>query len=399
MKLGHIDQVMERHLVQHPSHVILVPLMDIQPSDIARMASFRDVAGTQATPFLSPAFLVTAGPVIPGGQLACFMDGDTVVGYFAFQRRGQTLQPAGAPLTDYHAPIMQAGYQPDWDMVLKASGARRLEFNGMIGDHGLRADTIVKHRQIAAVWDGFDSWFAQQKARSPKFFKNLGRCTRNIAKDLPDMAFVWRDVTEDLLDWVLDLKVAQYKRTGMHDVFDCGWTRDLLLELARKASPDFGLKAGVFHCQGDIIAAEICLIEGKELHFWFPAYSPDYARYSPGVVLTFEIIRHLSAQGVEVFDFGSGGEAYKSPMTTDGPLCYEGQIGQALHLPVKSQRLNRMWLSVWRRAQIVRACETSLSGKIKAFASLLHRLQFRVRQKAMARMNLWQDRQKGEALP
>ena len=132
-------------------------------------------------------------------------------------------------------------------------------------------------------------------------------------------------------------------------------------------------------------AAEICLIDGEDLHFWFPAYNPAYSRYSPGLLLTFDIIRHASDLGFKVFDFGSGGEAYKSPMTIDGPLCYEGQVGQALVLPVKSDRLQRAWLSLWRRAHIVRACEVSIKGQLLACWRLLERAHIRARARLATR--------------
>jgi CelD/BcsL family acetyltransferase involved in cellulose biosynthesis len=172
----------------------------------------------------------------------------------------------------------------------------------------------------------------------------------------------------------------------MHNVFSCGWTRDLLLALAAQKTGQSCLRAGVYRRGGELVAAEICLIDGEDLHFWFPAYNPAYSRYSPGLLLTFDIIRHTANLGQKVFDFGSGGEAYKSPMTIDGPLCYEGQVGQALALPVKSDRLQRAWLSLWRRAHIVRACEVSIQGQVMAVLRLIERAQIRMRARLASRL-------------
>jgi CelD/BcsL family acetyltransferase involved in cellulose biosynthesis len=172
----------------------------------------------------------------------------------------------------------------------------------------------------------------------------------------------------------------------MHDVFSCGWTRDLLLALAAQKTGSASLRAGVYRRGDELVAAEICLMEGEDLHFWFPAYNPAYSRYSPGLLLTFDIIRHAAGLGIKLFDFGSGGEAYKSRMTTDGPLCYEGQVGQALALPVKNDQLQRAWLSMWRRAHIVRACEVSLKGQVFAFLRLIERAQIRFQASIAQRM-------------
>ena len=368
------------------THVSVALLDGITESEEALFCAFRDSDPSLSSPYFSIDFLKAIAPHTPGSMLARFHDGDEIVGFFAYQKRGQSLQPAGAPLSDYHAAVMKAGYAPDWSRLLAAAGAKRLEFNGLIGAEGLDRAPIVKHRQIVDLADGFEAWFASQKARSPKYFKNLGRCTRNVAKDLPDLTFEWVEVSPALLDWVLDLKIDQYKRSGMHNVFSCGWTRDLLVALAEQKTGQAALMAGVYRRGEDLVAAEICLLDGQDLHFWFPAYNPAYGRYSPGLLLTFDIIRHAAKLGFKVFDFGSGGEAYKSPMTTDGPLCYEGQVGQALALPVKSDRLQRAWLSVWRRAHIVRACEVSIKGQLLACWRLVERAQIRVRARLAARL-------------
>jgi CelD/BcsL family acetyltransferase involved in cellulose biosynthesis len=368
------------------THVSVALLDGITESEEALFCAFRDSDPSLSSPYFSIDFLKAIAPHTPGSMLARFHDGDEIVGFFAYQKRGQSLQPAGAPLSDYHAAVMKAGYAPDWSRLLTAAGAKRLEFNGLIGAEGLDRAPIVKHRQIVDLADGFEAWFASQKARSPKYFKNLGRCTRNVAKDLPDLTFEWVEVSPALLDWVLDLKIDQYKRSGMHNVFSCGWTRDLLVALAEQKTGQAALMAGVYRRGEDLVAAEICLLDGQDVHFWFPAYNPAYSRYSPGLLLTFDIIRHAAKLGFKVFDFGSGGEAYKSPMTTDGPLCYEGQVGQALALPVKSDRLQRAWLSVWRRAHIVRACEVSIKGQLLACWRLVERAQIRVRARLAARL-------------
>ena len=368
------------------THVSVALLDGITESEEALFCAFRDSDPSLSSPYFSIDFLKAIAPHTPGSMLARFHDGDEIVGFFAYQKRGQSLQPAGAPLSDYHAAVMKAGYAPDWSRLLAAAGAKRLEFNGLIGAEGLDRAPIVKHRQIVDLADGFEAWFASQKARSPKYFKNLGRCTRNVAKDFPDLTFEWVEVSPALLDWVLDLKIDQYKRSGMHNVFSCGWTRDLLVALAEQKTGQAALMAGVYRRGEDLVAAEICLLDGQDLHFWFPAYNPAYSRYSPGLLLTFDIIRHAAKLGFKVFDFGSGGEAYKSPMTTDGPLCYEGQVGQALALPVKSDRLQRAWLSVWRRAHIVRACEVSIKGQLLACWRLVERAQIRVRARLAARL-------------
>jgi hypothetical protein len=57
-----------------------------------------------------------------------------------------------------------------------------------------------------------------------------------------------------------------------------------------------------------------------------------------------------------------------------------------LALPVKNDQLQRAWLSMWRRAHIVRACEVSLKGQVLALLRLIERAQIRFQASIAQRM-------------
>jgi CelD/BcsL family acetyltransferase involved in cellulose biosynthesis len=48
-----------------------------------------------------------------------------------------------------------------------------------------------------------------------------------------------------------------------------------------------------------------------------PTFDIHYAAYSPGRVLTYYLLEYCFTQGVEVFDFTIGAEAYKFEWTGD----------------------------------------------------------------------------------
>lgn len=356
----------------------IIRTQDLTSEDERLWADFLARRPDLAGPYFDLRYVKAIGHDVPRARIARLYQDGKVAGYFPYQIRSGALQPMGAPLTDYHGIIAAPDFVPDFDALLKATGARRLEFQGWIGPMDARAATLKLKRRLADAGQGYDHWYATQDEQNHKFFKNVGRCQRNVEKDFGGFAFTWEKVTPDLLDWVLALKRDQYKKTGMHDVFGCGWTETLLRNLAALDDDHFGLRAGVFRHDGRIVAAEISLMGADEVHLWFPAYDPAYYRYSVGILLTVAIVRELAPRGIRRFDFGTGGEEYKSPLTSEGDDCIEGEL--ALSPQIVSSMLDAvagsrpaLRLSLKRRMKLIRATETSVGGWGRAFVRLMRR--------------------------
>ncbi len=367
--------------MSHAIRIEIVRTQDLTAADEARWAGLVALRPDLAGPYFDIRYVRTIGAGVPRAGVAKFCDGGMVVGYFPFQVRSGVLQPLGAPLTDYHGVIAAPDFTPDIDALLRATGTRCLEFQGWIGATGGNAATVTLKRRLADTTSGYDHWFATQDEAHHKFFKNIGRCQRNVEKDFGGFAFTWERVTPDLMEWVLALKRDQYKKTGMHDVFACGWTGHLLDSLAALDDGVYGLRAGVFRHDGKVVAAEISLMGPDEVHLWFPAYDPAYYRYSVGILLTVAIIREMSARGISRFDFGTGGEDYKSPLTVEGAACLEGEAAGTPRMAVSMfDVLARpaLRLSLKRRTRLIRATETSLGGWGRALAAMARRAVMRL---------------------
>ncbi|MDI7775147.1 GNAT family N-acetyltransferase [Asticcacaulis sp. EMRT-3] len=364
---------------------------DLSADDAVHWQAFLAQRPELEGPYFDMRYVKAIGASVPHACVARFRHGDRIVGYFPYQIRSGALQPLGAPLSDYHGMIAAPGFDMPFAELLAATGAKRLEFQGWVGPMCGAAKSLSLRRRQADTRLGFEHWWQTRNAGHHKFFKNIGRCERNVEKDFGGFAFSWECVTPDVLDWVIDLKRQQYRKTGMHDVFDCGWTYAMLSALATSDDQDFGLRAGVFRHAGRIVAAEIALSDGQHVHLWFPAYDPAYYRYSLGILLTVAIIRHLAPLGVKSFDFGTGGEDYKSPLTTEAGECLEGNLKYAPRLgsqmldmtakalPIGRPEFDRTRLSLKRRVNIIRATETGLKGWARALSGLMRRALLRVK--------------------
>ena len=362
----------------------------LTPEDVALWSRFLGQRPDLGGPYFDARYVQAVGVHVPHAGIARFWRDGHIAGYFPYQLRAGALQPLGAPLTDYHGIVGEPGLQPDFNGLLKATGARRLEFQGWSGSLCPKAASTKLQRRIADLSEGFEAWYGRHEALNHKFFKNIRRCERNVEKDFGGFAFTWERVTPEVLDWVLGIKRTQYKHCGLHDVFNCGWTLDLLRDLAAYDDDAYGLRAGVFRHEGRVVAAEIGLLGSGEVHLWFPAYDPAYYRYSIGILLVVQMMRHLAPNGIKRFDFGTGGEEYKDPLTVhadhvcEGVLTYRPQPLTRVLARVPNAKLNRALLSLRRRLGVINATETTAAGWAHAIWALGERAMVRVRSQSRA---------------
>ncbi len=365
---------------------------ELTPADEARWTELVAGRDDLTGPYFDVRYIKAIGAAVPCAGIARVREGDDVVAYFPYQLRSRVMQPLGAPLSDYHGPIAAPGVTIDFEALLRATGARRLEFQGWIGpapQNEGKAESVVLRRRVADIRKGYDAWWQAQDHEHHKFFKNIGRCQRNVEKDFGGFAFTWERVTPEIMDWVLSRKREQYRDSGMHDVFSCGWTRTMLDALATDDTDGYGLRAGVFRHDGRIVAAEIGLLGGGEVHLWFPSYDPAYYRYSVGILLAVAIIKAAAELGLKRVDFGTGGEDYKAPLTVDQGECREAVFEPRISLlrraadvaidalPMTRCRITALRLSLHRRVSLIRATETSAAGWGRAIVSLGQRVMVR----------------------
>lgn len=392
-------------------HVNILTPSELTEGDWKEWARLSKIGAVVKTPYANPLYIKTIAHTVPNAMIARFSEfheqGERACGYLAYQIRGNVLQPLGAPLTDY----LDLGFVGDCDQVfppsliikalealLLAAEASHFEGVGLLGikSHeqelviGLQSNLIsvsAQTRRVAKIGSGYEHWYNAQNSDHHKFFKNIRRCQRNLERDFPDAQYEWRRVDKSLLTWVIERKREQYSRSHYHDIFSCGWTRDLLTALSESSNDELELMAGVISIDNQVIAAEIALSTEDHLHLWYPAYDDAYARYSVGMVLVLEIIKDAASRGVSYVDFGTGSEAYKIPFTTKINDCVRmllkspkrkffdratDRIAKILS-DINSIRLLSWQQKVTDRMMSIRGCETERLGRLKAIICLFER--------------------------
>lgn len=345
---------------------------------------FRDANPALVHPCFDWRFAVAADAA-PGAGIAVFRRRGRIAGFFPFQRRGLLIQPLGAPMSDYHGVIAPA------ETPIGPHEAARL-FGAGLRTGGWMSSTVdapgftALRRMACDVSGGRDAVEARLEADNHKFWKNVRRNGRALERDHGAAVFTPDDPDPAVLDWIIQVKRDQFRRTGRHDVFACGWTADLLRRLFDQRDGVYGLRVASLRTPaGDLIAAEASLDDGRTLHLWFPVYAEAYSKYGPGMLLVRLEIARAADEGYATVEFGTGGEAHKAYLAQPMGLVFEGYAaapglgraisGAALAAAARGPAsLRRFGTSLGRRLDIINACEVRpadwLAGTAAAAAAL-----------------------------
>lgn len=119
------------------------------------------------------------------------------------------------------------------------------------------------------------------------------------------------------------------------------WHSAMFVDLAsRGLAAVFSLESG-----GTPVAVAVNLIYGGTMYYCQPAFDPAFARFSPSKLLVAELLDYCVTNGLSVFDFLRGDEAYKSEWTEKAVEL------SRLHVCRRYSARGRMlmqWHSRWR---------------------------------------------------
>ncbi|WP_291838197.1 GNAT family N-acetyltransferase [Brevundimonas sp.] len=356
--------------------VDILKASELGEAEWAAWRAFLEANRALNSPYFRPSFTRVAGQVSPYAAVAVFSRDGEIAGFFPHQRRGSAIQPLAAPMNDYHGVIARPGEGPTLEEVSVLLGGARLNVTAWVGDTPLGEDRRTV--QVELGDDGYDGWYAERRATFGKFFKDKERARRSMEAELGPLRVERGLHDPKLLDWLIDLKRDQYRRTNRHDIFACGWTADLLHALLQTQGENgFGASMAGLWAGDRLTAIEFSLHAGDQYHFWFPGYEPSLARCSPGILLSMDTMRLAAALGYRTFDFGFEGEHYKKYFCNGAHVVREAMVlkpglgatvsqaaVRALDLAGEG-RGEKLRASVRRRWAAIEACETTSANRFK----------------------------------
>ncbi|WP_417468555.1 GNAT family N-acetyltransferase [Maricaulis sp.] len=309
--------------------VKIVSIGDIDDRMVSQWNAWAAPGGQLTSPYLRFEFTRCIARVRDDVRIAVFEDQGEITGFFPHHAaREGVVRPIGAPMSDYQGIIAAPGRRHAPKAVLAASRSSALVFDNWVGP-GLDDDPAMRSRDastIVELADGADAYFAAQQAEFPSHFRKTARLQRNAGRDHGPVRVELGDPDGRLFEALRNWKQAQYRDTGKLDVFGIDWVQAVLADLRAHEGSEFGgLTAALWF--GDRLAAvEFGLAAGGVYHSWFPAYDPELAKYSPGLLLMQGLFRQLGERGITRVDLGGGDAQYKKYYRSHEVPLYQGRF-------------------------------------------------------------------------
>ena len=282
-------------------------------------------------------------------EVAVLEDAGEPVGFLPFHRsRCGAAYPIGLQISGFQGLIAPANFQWQPLECLHTCGLSGWRFDHLApGQEPLQAYRCVSN---SSPWidlsGGFEAYCERRRAASSTEIPRTLKKARKLEREIGPLRFEASSTDRNVLATLIAWKRQQCRYTGVSDIFLLPWPALLLERALEEQSEEFAGMLSVLYA-GDRVAAVLFGFRSRHvLHGIFPAYDPELAKYSPGLILWIELARAAQTLGIRRIDMGTGAARYKNSLATDVTIVEEGTVSVRLLCRTvwRSWLLARNWL-------------------------------------------------------
>lgn len=253
--------------------------------------------------------------------MAILRDAGEPVGFFSFESRTAGFAaPIGAKLSDVQAVVHANTGTLNRESLLHHAGLHGWRFDRLVPDPSFRLlEQDVHGRSERSVIDlalGYEAYVADSRRGSRSLLKDIANRRRKLGREHGEIRFTFDVRDPGQLRRLMEWKSAQYRASGVWDVFAARWPRDLVEATFYLRSEGFAGVLSTLEAGDRVVALHYGLRSGPEFASWFPVYDPAMSLYSPGNMLLLELAQVAPTEGIARIDLGWGADAYKNRFRT-----------------------------------------------------------------------------------
>ena len=152
--------------------------------------------------------------------------------------------------------------------------------------------------------------------------RNTENKLRLLNRDHGEIRFVSNCTDNAVLSAIFDWK-AQRFNSGKSIT---PWVQNAVEALYGMRTADFSGMLSALYAGDRLVAAHFGIRSDSTLYYWFPAFNPEFGRYTPGWLLIYFLLENLSMMRCNVLDFGPGGEKYKEYFENSAISVHRGFV-------------------------------------------------------------------------
>lgn len=258
-----------------------------------------------------------------------FPDGE-LAGIFPFQLNSDdSASPVGGRMNDYHGVLMAPGIDFELTELFSCLGLKRFSF------HAVSPNTEKFDEYKFATLPSFSidlsngsEKYLQDACAASRTLKELPRKGRGLIRDFGPIRMEHHCKSAEVLEQLIELKSGKYVSSNTFDILSVDWAANLLRAIHRNPNPDFGSLLSVLWAGDSIVAAHFGLVSGGVMQYWFPAFDPNYSKYSPGLQLMVDLVEYAGQNGIDRIDLSYGSSRYKTMFSNSEQTVLYGQVNQ-----------------------------------------------------------------------
>ncbi|MCX4823584.1 GNAT family N-acetyltransferase [Streptomyces sp. NBC_01142] len=300
---------------------------ELGEGEIEAWRELRAKTGAPANPFMEPEFTLTVGRVRPAARVAVLWEDGEPAGFFPYERgplgHGRAI---GMGVSDCQGAVLRAGLTITPHELLRACALSTWEFDNLeAGQAVFRPDSAEEFGSpVIDIGAGYAAYEAVLRTQSPKFLRTTLAKERKLGRQAGQVRFVFDERDPAALRTLMEWKSAQYRRTGRRDRFAKEWISTLVRRLHVTRTSGCSGVLSVLYAADKPVAAHFGLRSRTVLSCWFPAYDPEFATYSPGLILHLRMAEAAAGEGIGMLDLGRGAAEYKDALKTGELRVHEG---------------------------------------------------------------------------
>ena len=308
---------------------------DLSERDIADLRALQQADPAHNSPFYAPDFsraIHVAGKPV---HVALISDDRKLIGALPFHKgRLGTGVPVGGQISDYQGVIGPSKTSFETSKLLKACGLKSYDFNHLPIDQIVLAKGKF-HTAVSPyidLSDGFESYLAKRRAKKNKVLKNAIRNLRILERDIGKVRVEIEDKDEDVWPQLVKWKNKSFDQMGVVSILNVPWARTAFEHIRTTQSSHFAGVISSLYVDNKLAATHFGMRSDKTLHWWFPTYDVNLAKYSPGIVLLLEVARRAPNIGLTKIDLGRGSQPYKKAFANGETILCEGSVERSASL-------------------------------------------------------------------
>jgi CelD/BcsL family acetyltransferase involved in cellulose biosynthesis len=307
----------------------IIPAGALTPAELAEWVAIQDANPLLASPFLRPEFTTAVSSVRDDVRVAVIEHSGVPVGFFSYQRDWMGIgRPVGGPLSDCQGIITKSDLVWDATRLIRDCGLREWKF-----DHLLAAQEpfrsfhrVVTQSPVIDLSKGYDAYVKDRRcAGSEQVTKTLQK-RRKMEREIGALRFELHSTDPAMLNTLMRWKSRQYQGSGLVDPFSFSWVVKIVEKINSMQGESFAGMLSVLYAADKPIAAHMGMRSKTVWHYWFAAYDPAFARYSPGMILLLDMVKRASRLGIGTIDMGKGAERYKQSLMNGAIPIAEGVV-------------------------------------------------------------------------